>query len=278
MKTLVYYELFKIFRKWRTYIGFLAIGVVVPIIQFALYVDGDHYLQFLTQSIQGMFIFEGNFLNGYLVAHILLNSLIIHIPFLITLVNGDLLAGEASAGTYRMLLTRPVSRFKVLTAKYIAGIIYTNLFVLWLAIVSLGLGLFIFGTGELLVIKKEITIFAREDVLWRFALSYGFAALSMTTVASLALLFSSMVENSIGPIISTMAVIIVFVIISSLDISFFKNIKPYMFTYYMNDWRLFFEAPPDIASAFKSGGILLSHIFGFYGITLYIFSRKDILS
>ena len=39
-----------------------------------------------------------------------MNSLWIHIPFLISLVAGDQLAGEGTAGTYRILLIRPPSR------------------------------------------------------------------------------------------------------------------------------------------------------------------------
>jgi ABC-2 type transport system permease protein len=278
MRTLLSIELYKIFRKWRTYIGFLALGVIVPVILAAFYKEGDHYLDFMTQGMRSMFIFEGNLMNGYLVSYILLSSLVVHIPFLITLVTGDLLAGEATAGTYRLLLIRPISRLKIVTAKYVAGLIYTGLLILWLAVLSLGLGLILLGPGELLIIKKDITIIAREDVLWRFLLAYSFAALSMSTVASLAFLFSSMVENAIGPIISTMAVIIIFIILSSIDIGFFKDIKPYLFTNYMSDWRLFFDSPADLAGAAKSAAVLLGHSLGFFGLTIYLFRRKDILS
>ncbi|MBI2419167.1 MAG: ABC transporter permease [Ignavibacteriales bacterium] len=271
-------ELFKIFKKWRSYIAFLAIAVIVPIVQIAMYVEGNHYLEFLTQSIQQVFVFTGNFLNGYLISHILLGALMIHIPFLVTLVAGDLLAGEATAGTYRMLLTRPVSRWKIVTGKFIAGVIYTNLVVLWLAFISLGLGIAIFGTGELLVLSGDITIFAKNDIMWRFVCAYGFAALSMTTVASLAFLLSSMVENAIGPIVGTMAIIIVFVIVSNLNVGLFKDIRPFLFTYYMNGWRLFFETPMDSAETVKSVSVLFAHVVVFFGATLLIFKRKDILS
>ena len=37
MLTLIQIELYKIFKKWRTYIGFIAIGVLVPIIHIAMY-------------------------------------------------------------------------------------------------------------------------------------------------------------------------------------------------------------------------------------------------
>jgi len=279
MITLVRIELYKIFKKWRTYIGFIAIAVLVPVIEVAMLLEGARSLNFMTRNLQQSFVFVGNLLNGYLVSYIILNALTIHIPFLIALVAGDLLAGEATAGTYRMLVTRPISRFKIVSSKFIAGAIYTNLLVLWLAIFSLVLGLIMFGIGELIVIRSStIIIFSREDVFWRFILGYGFAALSMMVVTSLAFLFSSLVENAIGPIVTTMAIIIVFIIISAINIDFFQNIKPYLFTTYMQSWRLFFDKPVDFYEIIKSAFILAGHIIVFFGATLIIFKRKDILT
>jgi len=278
MYTLVKIELYKIFRKWRTYIGFGAIGVMVPVIQTAMYFQGAHYLEFITRSFKDSFVFVGNLLNGYLIAYIILGSLTIHIPFLIALVAGDLLAGEATAGTYRMLITRPVSRMKLVFAKFIAGLIYTNFLVLFLAVISLGLGLIIFGVGELIVIKDAIIIFAQNDILWRFIFAYASAALSMSVVLALGFLFSSLVENAIGPIVSTMTVIIIFTIFSAINIDFFRTVKPYLFTNYMSTWRLVFDDPIDYNEIIKNCLILAGHIIGFFGITLFIFKRKDILS
>lgn len=278
MYTLVKIELYKIFRKWRTYIGFAAIGVMVPIIQIAMYFQGAHYLEFMTRSFRDSFVFVGNLLNGYLIAYIILGSLTIHIPFLIALVAGDLLAGEATAGTYRMLITRPVSRMKLVVAKFLAGLIYTNLLVFWLALISLGLGIIIFGVGELIVIKDAIIIFAQHDILWRFVLAYASAGLSMSVVLALGFLFSSLVENAIGPIVSTMTVIIIFTIFSAINIDFFRMIKPYLFTNYMSTWRLVFNDPIDYNEIIKNCLALAGHIVGFFGITLFIFKRKDILS
>src|SRR3989304_6164517 len=206
--SLISIELSKIFRKWRTYIGFLAIAILVPIIQIAMLVEGEKSINFMTRNLQQSFIFVGNLLNGYLISYAILNALVVHIPFLITLVAGDLLAGEATSGTYRILVTKPVSRFKIFFSKFLGGFIYTNLLVLFLAVMSLGIGLLVFGVGELIVIKNvNILILSRTDVFWRFILAYGFATLSMTVVLALAFLFSSLVENEIGPIVSTMALI-----------------------------------------------------------------------
>ncbi len=279
MITLINIELYKIFKKWRTYIGFIAIAILIPLIEIALHIEGTRSLSFATRQISQTFIFVGNLLNTYFVSYLILNSLAVHIPFLITLVAGDLLAGEATAGTYRILVTRPVSRFNIVTSKFIAGIIYTFLLILWLAVISLGLGYFIFGSGELIVLKSGVIIvLAKNDVLWRFALAYCFAVLSMGVVASLAFLFSALVENAIGPIITTMAIIIIFLILSAINVDIFRSITPFLFTTYMNTWSSFFDNPMDTAEIIKSVSVLSAHIVVFYGLALYIFQKKDILT
>lgn len=242
-------------------------------------IEGSRSINYLTRNLQQSFVFVGSLLNGYLVSYMVLGGLYVHIPFLITLVAGDLLAGEATAGTYRMLITRPISRFKLVSSKFLAGLIYTCSLIFWLAIISLGLGIIVFGIGELLVVNSsQIVIFARSDILWRFFLAYGFACLSMSVVTSIAFFFSSLVENAIGPIITTMAIIIVFLIISSIPISFFHDIKPFLFTTYMSSWKDFFESPIDFSDLIKSVLVLLGHIVLLFGITFYIFRKKDILS
>lgn len=279
MITLIYLELQKIFKKWRTYIGFLSIGILVPLAQWALFAGGMHgYEGMITRRLGDSFITGGNILNGYLLAYIVLQGLYVHFPFLIVLVGGDLFSSEATAGTYRLLLTRPVSRFQVVTSKFIAGLIYTALLLFWLMLLSLGVSVLLFGSGALMVFVSKIYIFASNDVLWRFLSAYGFAFLSLSTIFTLAFLFSSLVENAIGPIITTMAVIIVFTILSFLPFEVLDKFRPYFFTTYLDEWKLFFSDPIDFVAIIKSGIILLSHIVVFYFVTLIIFIKKDILT
>jgi ABC-2 type transport system permease protein len=279
MFKLINIELYKIFKKWRSYIGFIAIAVLVPVIEFALQIEGHKSIDFITRDLQQSFLFVGNLLNTYFVSYLILNSLTVHIPFLITLVAGDLLAGESTAGTYRLLLTRPVSRMQIVSSKFIAGLIYTFLLILLLAVFSLGLGYLLLGTGELIVFRNGIiTVFAKNDIIWRFLLAYCSAVLSMGVVASLAFLFSALVENAIGPIISTMAIIIIFLIISAINVDIFQSIRPYLFTSYMGTWSMFFDKPLDRFEIVKSTLILLAHIAGLFGLASYIFYKKDILT
>src|ERR1700704_4369605 len=148
MWRLLQIELFKIFRKPRTYIGFGAITAMVIIIQIALKFDGEFYIELLLGSMKdSLEIPFTNILNGYFVCFIILNLLLIHIPLLIALVAGDSVAGEANMGTLRLIASKPVSRTGLMLAKFMATAIYTALLLIWLAFISLLLSVLIFGTN-----------------------------------------------------------------------------------------------------------------------------------
>ena len=279
MWPLIRIELFKTFRKPRTYIAFVAIAAIILLVQLALYVDGETYLDFMMLSINTTFMVEGKQMNGYLVFLIILQTLLVHVPLLISLVAGDLVAGEANMGTLRLLVSKPVSRSGLLISKFLAACIYTLLLLSFMALLGLGGSLLLFGTSDLLVFKSDVLVLIdRSDVLWRYAAAYAFAGLSMITVAALAFLFSVFADNSIGPIIAAMSVIILFTILTTMDIPFFNAIKPYLFTNHMLNWKGFFDRPVDGSEVLKSVLVLLAHIVFFVSLAIYSFRRKDILS
>ncbi|HYE56563.1 MAG TPA: ABC transporter permease, partial [Chitinophagaceae bacterium] len=139
MRTLIQLELFKIFRKPRTYIAFGAITALIVLIQIGFYADGESFLNFGMQSLTASFTIEGKVLNGYFMCYVILQLLLVHVPLLIALVAGDLVSGEANMGTLRLLMTKPISRTEFLLSKFIAASVYTFLLLIWMAVLSLGL-------------------------------------------------------------------------------------------------------------------------------------------
>lgn len=272
-------ELYKIFKKSRTYIAFAAIAAIVVLIQLALYTDGAVYLEFVMRSINESFILEGKLLNGYFVCFTILQTLLVHVPLLIALIAGDAIAGEAAMGTLRLLVAKPVSRTGIVMAKFLASTLYTLALLLFMAVLALGGSMLLFGTGDMMVFKSSVfLILDKSDVLWRYVGAFGFAALSMTTVAALAFLLSLFAENSIGPIITTMSIVILFTILTTMDIPFFNVLKPYLFTNHMLNWKGFFEKPVDSGEVAKSAMVLLGHIALFLTAAIFVFRRKDILT
>jgi len=278
MVRLIYYELIKTFLKKRTYIGFLLVAVVVPLVEVAMKIEGGRFLQFSLRSLQQDFFFVGNLFNGWFVAYSMMNSLWIHIPLLITFVAGDQLAGEATAGTYRLILVRPVSRTRIFISKFYTTIIYTVIFVGFLAILSTGLALLLLGRGDLIILTRGILILPEADVAWRFLLGYILAAWAMLTIASLAFLFSSFVENAIGPIIGTMGVNMIFLLVTVIPLEVFQDVKPYLYYNYMNVWQKVFEDPVPWQTIGDSIAVLGAYTLVFVVTAWAIFRRKDILT
>ena len=288
---LVRIELFKVFRKPRTFIAFVAITMIVALIQMGFYVDGESYIQFGMNALAENFDIQGKVLNGYLLAYIILQTLLVHVPLLIALVAGDMISGEANMGTLRLLVTKPVSRAQLVSAKFIASSVYTMLLLIWMAVWALFVSMLVFGTDDMIIMKSEVvTQVLKQDVMWRYFAAFGFAALAMITVAALAFFLSIFAENSIGPIITCMSIIIVFTILNTLNLPLFNAVKPYLFTSHMLGWKGFFDVKVNAANEqivgsvenlpaiLKSAGILFFHILGFWIASVVVFRKKDIMS
>lgn len=274
-----YNELLKITAKPRSYIGLGAITLIICIILFAMRLDGMTYLSFIMQLFDQSLSFQGNILNGHLVAFIILQMLIVHIPLLIALVTGDLISGESAMGTIRLLLTKPISRTSIFFSKYLAGCIYTFVILLWIGFLALFVSKAMFGSGDLLILKSSgLAIIQEQDVMWRFLSAFGIAYLGLVMIATLSIALSSFSENSIGPIVLTMAIIILFTIIGALDVAVLEVVRPFLFTTHMSTWNSFFEDPLPKEQILTSAGALLLQIAGLLWIAIYKFNRKDILS
>jgi ABC-2 type transport system permease protein len=285
-------ELYKIFKRPRTYIAFAVITVIILLVQVALKFGGREYVGLMMSGLNETFeVPTKEILNGYLVCFIILNLLLIHVPILVALVAGDMVAGEANMGTLRLLVSKPVSRIQLLMVKFTASSIYTILLLLWVAFFALFLSVLLFGTNDLFVARElESNIISSSDVLWRYGAAFIFAAIGLIMVAAMAFMFSVFSDNSVGPIVATVCVIIVFTILTQLQIPFYdETVKPYLFTTHMLGWKGFFYVKgkdgvtidgsiEDFSQIVKSGFILIGYSLVFLIIACWYFNKKNILS
>ena len=291
MWKLLQIELYKIFRRPRTYIAFGAITALIAVIQLGLKVDGEAYVDFIMSGLKDTFDFEGKILNGYLVCYVILQLMLIHVPLLISLIAADIISGEANMGTLRLLLTKPVSKTEFMLAKFFAASIYTFILLVWIAVLSLALSIFLFGTDDLIIQKTSYVVqIAQNDVFWRYVGAFCFAFLAMLTVTAVGFFLSIFADNSIGPIVTTMSVIIVFTILSTMTIPLFQKIQPYLFTTHMVNWKEFFDEKVNDQNEVITGSIqnpqriidsaliLILHIVFLVSAAIFIFKRKDVLS
>jgi len=297
MLNLLQIELFKISRRPRTYIAFAAIAAIVFIFQFAFKADGQNYMDLMLQSVKDTFELERvRAINGYFMCYIILNTLLIQVPILVALIAADSISGEANMGTLRLLLSKPISRTQLILVKFAAATIFTVLLLLWMAITSLLFSLFIFGADDMLIFRtkgddSQILLITKDDVVWRYLAAFAYATVALTVIAALALFLSIFAENSIGPIIATVCIVIVCTIISNINVPIIdRNVKPFLFTSYLVGWKGFFyigttaDGIPIKGSLEnwlairKSLFILLAHIAIWVTASVVVFKNKDILS
>ena len=134
-----------------------------------------------------------------------------------------------------------------------------------------------FGLGDLIVLNSDGLVIISESDIFGGMLSICLAFLSLFAIACMSICFSVFSDNSIGPIVSTMAVIILFTIIGSLDVPTFQYIQP-LITTHMASRRSLFEIPVPISEIYNSIYILMVHIILFIGIAVWKFKNKDIKS
>ncbi|MGC4100216.1 ABC transporter permease [Ferruginibacter sp.] len=297
MWTLLQIELYKISKRPRTYIAFAAIGAIAFIFQFAFKADGQNYMDMMLQSVKDTFEFERvKAINGYFMCYIILNTLLIQVPILVALIAADSISGEANMGTLRLLMTKPISRTQLILVKFAAATIFTILLLLWMAVTSLLFSMMIFGVDDMMIFRSkgeesQILLITKDDIVWRYLAAFAYATVALTVIAALSLFLSIFAENSIGPIISTVCIVVVCTIVSNINVPIIdKNVKPYLFTSYLVGWKGFFyinttEDGETIKGSIENWGairnsllILLGHIVVLVSASVMVFKRKDILS
>ncbi len=297
MWNLLQIELFKISKRPRTYIAFAAIFAIVAIFQFAFKADGQSYMDLVLQSVKDSFeLDKSKAINGYFMCYIILNTLLIQVPILVALIAADSISGEANMGTLRLLISKPISRTQLILVKFAAATIFTIFLLLWMAITALFMSLLVFGADDMLIFRvkgeeSQIMQITKDDIMWRYFAAFGYATVALTVIAALSLFLSIFAENSIGPIIATVCIVIVCTIISNISVPIIdRNVKPFLFTSYLVGWKGFFyiatnaEGVPIKGSLEnwpairKSLFILIGHIVVIVGASVSVFNRKDILS
>ena len=297
MWQLLQIEIFKISRRPRTYISFAAIAAIVAIFQFAFKSDGVSYMEMMLQSAEDTFeLDKQSAINGYLMCYIILNTLLVQVPVLVALIAGDSVSGEAAMGTLRLVMSKPVSRSQFIIVKFLASFIFTLILLVWMALIALFLSLAVFGTGDMLIFRvrgeeAQIMQITEGDILWRYCMAFAYAGVALTVIATLSLLLSLFAENSVGPIVATVCIVIVCTVITNINLPAVETyIKPWIFTTYLVGWKGFFyvETGPDglpvkgsienPQAILRSFLILLGHIVVFLSTAIYIFRKKDILN
>jgi len=206
----------------------------------------------------------------------------VFLPLAVAVYAGDAIAGEASTGTLRYLLVRPVGRPRLLSAKLVALVVYILLAVLIVVVTALVVGIALFGTGaEAVGQAGGVTSLSGAslgpaELALRLLAAIAYIAVSMLGFGTIALFFSTLSDSALGAALSSLAVLIASSILETLDAA--APLKPYLPTNYWLSWIDFFRDP--ILWHNVDRGLLLQagYIVVFFGAAWANFGTKDITS
>ena len=271
-------ELWKLFGKKRTYIGFGAF-VLVQSAMLLMFKYTRWQSQF-ERLLSGNGYLASEYISALTVALVmLLPQILLLLPLYVTLVGGDLVAKEAEDGTLRMILSRPISRIRLLLVKWFAGIIFSAALVVSLGVLALGFARLFFPWKGMFVfaqMNSTFGIFPPGEGLALFAFSHLFVVVNAITLLSVAFMFSCC---NMKPAAATiLALSYMFVNMVMQRIPFFEQYQNWFITHHFECWLLVFQSPTPWAQIFQSELILLAISATAFIIGAMIFQVRDIKS
>ncbi len=270
-------ELWKLFGKKRTYIGF---GV------FLVAQAGMMLLFRYGPPSQGMARLLTN--NGYvpdefisaLTASLfmLVPQILFLMPLYVTLVGGDLVAKESEDGTLRMILSRPISRARLLFVKWVAGIIFAILQVVSLGVIALIFARILFPWKSMFVLDPDggFAVFTAGDGFRRYVFAQLFMSVNASVMLSIAFMFSCFNMKPAASTILALSYLLVNVVLE--NIPFFDHYDNWFVTHHFKGWLYLFRSPVPWPRILESEIILFAICATAFVVGRAIFQVRDIKS
>ena len=293
-------ELFKLGRRIRTWFS-IALLCALPLV-VAIFIAVTHLAP---PPGQGSAFLSAVLDNGQLYpAAALALVLPVFLPVAVAVVAGDSIAGEASAGTLRYLLARPVGRTRLLAAKLVAVISFTLAAVIAVTVTSYATGVLILGPSRASAVgfapggtsgsiapgaggaptaglqpgaaitSLSGTPLTTLQLVERVLGAMSFITVSMLGVAAIAIFLSTLTDSPLAAALGALATLIGSEILVTLNAA--SVVAPYLPTRYWLAWIDFFRQPIFWRDIQRGFGIQLVYVAVFLGAAWANFATRDI--
>ena len=281
MLTLLKLELEKMFRAKGFYLSFAALIGFVALMLWGFYTyaarkAGGQAVEQFKYTYESKQYFNGLTFALYSV----LFSFTLLLPIFVAMSAGSQIAGEARAGTLRMICTRPIARSSLVFAKFLVTALHAGLLLTFFIVLNLLVGLIFVGWGNLELYPGPLNLvdvpgkILRDEALVRFAYAAVTGTWALLVIAALALFCSVIFDSPVQAVIATIAAYLTLYIVGRVE--FFEHLRPYFFTTDMDLWRAVFK--PDIPwqTLWYSMCVCGAYTTGLLLAAVVIFERKDI--
>lgn len=270
-------ELWKLFGKKRTYIGFamflLAQNVIILLHRFT------HVTNFMIRMLETNGFEPKRYITVLTISTAMVTAMAFTLmPLYAALVGGDLMAKEAEDGTLRMILSRPVTRFRLVILKWLAGGVFSIVLVMALGAFGLLFTSFWFPWGSLFTVPPLLPFGAFEPAqgLWCYVAAHLCMIPKAFTLMTLAFMFSCFNMKPAAATILALSLMFISMIIQ--DLPFFADYRTYFITYDMNIWRELFAQKVPWCKIGESFTLLAGYNLSFLVIGATVFQMRDVKS
>jgi ABC-2 type transport system permease protein len=270
-------ELWKLFGKKRTYIGFgaflLSQNAMLLLFRFTRWQED------MQRMLAGNGYMAQEFVSALTVALIMLiPQVVLLMPLYASLVGGDLVAKEAEDGTLRMILSRPISRVRLLLAKWLAGIVFAAVLVGALGGTALLFawlwfpwkGMFVFAPGMVFNVLTAST--GVKLYLW----SHVLMAVNASVILSLAFMFSCFNMKPAAATILALSFLFLNMVLEAIP--FFERYQEWILPYHFRMWIYAYADPTPWERIAGSSCILFAVAATCFLIGAAAFQARDIKS
>jgi ABC-2 type transport system permease protein len=272
-------ELWKLFGKKRTYIGFGAFLVAQN--AMLLLFRFTRWQTTVERTLAGNGYLAEEYISALTVAVIMLiPQILLLMPLYTALVGGDLVAKEAEDGTLRMILARPISRFRLLFVKWLAGVVFAAVLVLVLGATALLLarcwfpwrGMFVYSVWP----ENIFCLLEPSEGLKLYVCSHFFMTVNACCILGLAFMFSCF---NMKPAAATiLALSFLFINLVMEHIPFLEAYQEWFLLYHFRAWLLTYAHPMPWHRVYGSLLVLMSFNVTTFLIGAAAFQARDIKS
>jgi ABC-2 type transport system permease protein len=293
-------ELFKLVRRVRTW---FTIGLIcaLPLV-VAIFIAVTHLAP---PPGQGSAFLSAVLDDGQLYpAAALALVLPVFLPVAVAVVAGESIAGEASAGTLRYLLARPVGRTRLLVSKLISVTAFTLVAVVAVTVTSYATGVLILGPSRAAAVGTSPgglsgsiapgaggaptaglqagaaitslsgTPLTTLELVERVLGAMAFITVSMLGVAAIAIFLSTLTDSALGAALGALATLVASEVLVTLGAA--SAVQPYLPTRYWLAWIDFFRQPVFWRDIQRGFGIQAVYVVVFLAAAWANFATRDI--
>lgn len=207
----------------------------------------------------------------------------VFLPITVAVVAGDAVAGEATTGTLRYLLVRPVGRLRLLVAKFVAIAAYVLLAVALVTVTAYAVGVAAFGFGpdaeaggSGAVTSLSGTVLSPAQLVERTALTVAYLALCMLVLGAVGLFLSTLTDSPLAAALGVLAVVVTSAALLPLEAA--DAIERYLPTTHWLAWVDLYRDPILWTAVREGVGVQVAWIVLAFGAAWANFATKDVTS